>query len=450
MAKNRDTKPLIKAQTLKGFRDYLSAPMQVREHLMEVARDVFRLYGFSPIETPALEYSEILLGKGGEETDKQLFRFKDQGGRDVALRFDLTVPLARFVSQHYNELVFPFKRYHIGTVWRAENPQRGRFREFMQCDFDVIGTRSKRADVETVLVIHDLFQALGFERFTIRVNHRKVLTGIIESLGLAVDPVPVLRSLDKLEKQGPEKVLAELVKRAELSKSQAEQMLDCVVGLSSLRGDNQKVLSRLREQLQSSSQGLEGLTWLEEIVGVAQAVGAEPRVQIDIAIARGLDYYTGTVYETILDELPEIGSVCSGGRYDNLAELYSRQELPGVGASLGLDRLVAAMAELELLKTQQTVSSVFIPCFSDDYYPAYVTLAKQLREKHFVVEVYPEAIRLGKQLRYAERRGFQIAVIAGDEEFHRDVWQVKDLVERRSSEVASENLVDCLETMKSP
>jgi histidyl-tRNA synthetase len=433
-------KELIKPQTLKGFRDYVPATMTVRERLMDTARAVFQSYGFSPIETPALEYSEILLGKGGEEADKQLFRFIDQGGRDVALRFDLTVPLARFVAQHYGELVFPFKRYHIGTVWRAERPQRGRFREFMQCDFDIIGTASNQADIEIALVIQDLFAALGFERFTVRVNNRKILNGLIETLGVAGAQSAILRALDKLEKQGAAAVQAELVKQAGLSEDNAQSVLATVLGLAELRGDNAEVLSRLRDQLASSPVGLEGAEHLAELVAACEANGRGGDVEVDVAIARGLDYYTGTVFETVLDNLPGIGSVCSGGRYDNLAEVYTRHELPGVGASLGLDRLVAAIEELGLLGPD-AAQAVLVACFAADHLSDYQRVARSLRTAGIAAELYPEQAKLGKQLKYAERKEMAAAVIAGDDEFARGVWQVKDLAHRSTTEVDETELV---------
>jgi len=245
------TNGIIKPQTLRGFRDYLPEAMLPRERLMETARRVYRSFGFSPIDTPALEYSEILLGKGGAESDKQLFRFTDQGGRDVALRFDLTVPLARFTAEHLAELGTPFKRYHIAPVWRAERPQRGRFREFFQCDFDTIGTTSSAADVETALVIHALFGALGFERFSIRVNHRAILNGYLEKLGLAENATPVLRALDKLHKVGAEAVADAMTRDKSATPEQARSILE----LAAIQGDHESVLSQLEARIAGSESG---------------------------------------------------------------------------------------------------------------------------------------------------------------------------------------------------
>ncbi|RMF95765.1 MAG: histidine--tRNA ligase, partial [Planctomycetota bacterium] len=316
---------MIQPRTLKGFRDFLPEAMLPRERLIDTARRVYRSYGYSPIDTPALEYLEILSGKGSDETDKQLYRFRDHGGRDVALRFDLTVPAARFTAQHINELPVPFKRYHIATVWRGENTQRGRYREFMQCDFDTIGTASPAADIETALVIHDLFRALGFERFVIRVNNRRVLNGLLEKLDLSDRAVPILRAIDKLAKIGPEGVAAEMISTAQVSQQQADDILKLV----SLEGTNDAILAELDRLTEGSETGRQGVGELRDLIAAVGAAGVpEARIQIDVAIARGLDYYTGTIYETFLDDLPGIGSVCSGGRYDNLTGLFTKQVLP--------------------------------------------------------------------------------------------------------------------------
>ncbi|HID22271.1 MAG TPA: histidine--tRNA ligase family protein, partial [Planctomycetaceae bacterium] len=260
--------------------------MMAREQLIETARRVYRSYGFSPIDTPALEYSEILLGKGGEESDKQLFRFVDQGERDVAMRFDLTVPLARFAAQHLQEIGTPFKRYHIATVWRAEKPQKGRFREFLQCDFDTIGTDSNAADIETLLVIHDLMDGIGFSRFQIRVNHRRVLNGLLEKLGLTEKAAGVLRALDKLAKIGPDGVRREMLEVCGISEPDAHRILD----LAGLKGQPDQILQRLDAMLEGSEQGQMGVEHLRELFAASRQAGLPPdRVALDVAIARGLD-----------------------------------------------------------------------------------------------------------------------------------------------------------------
>ena len=422
----------ITPRTLKGFRDYLPEAMIPRERLIETARTVYRSYGFSPIDTPTLEYLEILAGKGSEETDKQLYKFEDQGGRWVGMRFDLTVPLARFAAQHIDTLGTPWKRYHIATVWRGEKQQRGRYREFMQCDFDTIGTLSVAADIETTLVINDLFRAIGFEDFTIRVNNRMVLNGLLERLELADRATAILRALDKLAKIGPDAVAEEMAATAGTSPTQAAEVLR----LAGLEGSNDAILSQLEPLVAGSEKGAEGVARLDQLLRAVKATGVpEERLALDVSIARGLDYYTGTIYETFLKALPGIGSVCSGGRYDNLAELYTKQELPGIGASLGLDRLLTAMEELEMIEKVRTPAPVFIPYFDRERLHEYLELAARLRAEGIGVELFPEPKKLGQQLKYADRRGFRIALIAGGNEFEAGTCQVKDLASKTQQDV---------------
>ncbi|HLJ98062.1 MAG TPA: histidine--tRNA ligase [Gemmataceae bacterium] len=425
---------LIQPRTLRGFRDYPPELMMPREELLERARRVYRSYGYAPIDTPALEYTEILLGKGGEESDKLIYRFTDHGGRDVALRFDLTVPFARFAAEHVARLGTPFKRYHMGPVWRGENTAHGRYREFWQCDFDTIGTTANAADAEIVLVIFDLMRALGIERFRIQVNNRLVLSGLLEELGLADQAAPLLRVLDKLAKVGREAVIAEMVQKTGVAAASAERVLD----LAQMAGTNADVLSRLERDFGGNGKAAEGIRRLHHLLDVVGTAGVpEEHVQLDLSIARGLDYYTGTVYETVLTDLPQIGSVCSGGRYDNLAGLYTKQALPGVGASLGLDRLVAAMEELHLLKKTATPAPVLLVQFSAERLGDYQRMARSLRAEGIGVEVYPEAKKVGPQLQYAERRGFRVALIAGPDEFAQGMWKIKDLARREETAVAA-------------
>jgi histidyl-tRNA synthetase len=423
---------LIEPRTLRGFRDYLPELMIPREHLLEQARKVYRSYGFAPIDTPALEYADILLGKGGEESDKQLYRFQDQGGRDVALRFDLTVPFARFAAMYLHKLGTPFKRYHLGPVWRGESPQHGRFREFWQCDFDTIGTTANASDIEVALVIHDLMRALGFARFEVRINNRLILNGLLEELGLAGQTASLLRSLDKLPKIGRAAVAAEMIEKAGVEPGQAERVL----ALAEMRGTNAEILDHLQRDFGTNPKAADGIGRLRELLDVTRRAGVpEERVRLDLSIARGLDYYTGTIYETFLLDKPDIGSVCSGGRYDNLAGLYTKQQLPGVGASLGLDRLLAAMEEMNLLPKATTPAPVLLVQFSADRLGDYQRMARSLRAAGIGVEVYPEARKVGPQLKYAEGRGFRLALIAGPDEFARGEWQVKNLATREAATV---------------
>ena len=436
--------PLISPRTLKGFRDYLPEMMIPREQLIETARRVYRSYGFSPIDTPALEYLEILQGKGSDETDRQLYRFEDHGGRQVGMRFDLTVPLARFAAQHLAELPMPFRRYHIATVWRGENTQRGRYREFMQCDFDTIGTLAVGADIETGLVIHDLMRAIGFDAFHIHINNRMVLNGFLEKWRLADRSVPVLRALDKLAKIGPEKVAAEMVETAGLDLEQAAAVLD----FAAVHGSPDDVLAALPSKVAGSETGEAGVERLTQLVAGMRAAGiTDDFLTLDVSIARGLDYYTGVIFETTIDSLPGIGSVCSGGRYDNLAGLFTNQPLPGIGASLGLDRLLAAMEELGIIDRTATTAPVFLPFFDAARQTDYLRIATALRHAGIGCELYPEPKKLGVQLKYADRRGFRLAVIAGGDEFETGVVQVKNLVTGDRIDVPLNALIETIDGM---
>ncbi len=439
---------LITPRTLSGFRDYLPSVMLAREEVLRRARDVYRSYGFTPIDTPACESLDVLLGKGGDESDKLVYRVRSAKSEkeEMGLRFDLTVPFARFSAQYINELGTPFKRYAMGPVWRGERPGQGRYREFWQCDFDTIGTTSNAADCETALVINDLFAAIGFDKFEIRINNRLILNGLLELYGMADKAVPVLRSLDKLDKIGADAVIAELV-RPDLAGLTSDQAVAVMTQLAVQRSakDNTEILDYIH-QLHPGNSSIElGLLRLRELLAVAARAGVpDGRIKIDLSIARGLDYYTGTIYETFLTGLPGIGSVCSGGRYDNLASKYTKQVLPGVGASLGLDRLIAAMEELKhpLLTSQSTPAQVLVVNFDAARLGDYQRIARALRAASVNVEVYPDAKKIGVQLAYAEKRGFALAVIAGDREFAAGVWNVKNLAKREEAAVPEAELVE--------
>jgi histidyl-tRNA synthetase len=434
---------LIEPRTLKGFRDFLPALMISRERLIETARQVFRSYGFAPIDTPALELTEVLLAKvpDGAEVGKQMYRFTDNGGRDVALRFDLTVPLARFVSAHANELGLPFRRYHIGSVWRGENTQAGRYREFMQCDFDTIGSLDPAADIEIALVMCDLLSALGIDGFEVRINDRRILNGLLDELGLAAETaMPVLRSLDKLAKIGREAVKSELLSDANISSDQA----DAVIDLASMTGTNAEIIDYLGRRFAANEQAMVGVDGVRLLVETAHISGiADRHIKLDLSICRGLDYYTGTVFETFLTDLESIGSVCSGGRYDNLTGSYTKQALPGVGASLGLDRLIAAMEQLELLTgSVATAAPVLVTRLDPDRLGDYQRVARMLRAAGIGADVFPDSKKLGQQLAYGEKRGFIVALIAGADEFAQGVWKLKVLADRNEQTVSEQDLVE--------
>jgi histidyl-tRNA synthetase len=361
----------------------------------------------------------------------------------MGLRFDLTVPFARFAAQYVSQLGTPFKRYAMGPVWRGERPAKGRFREFWQCDCDTIGTTSNAADIETALVVNDLFTALGFDRFEVRINNRLLLNGLLELYGLADRTAPLLRSLDKLPKIGREKVIEEMAREAGVTAEQA----NCVLRLAETTGTNDEVLNQVEGFFAGvpNETAAEGIRRLRELLAVTKTAGVPGgRIKIDLSIARGLDYYTGTVYETFLTDLPGIGSVCSGGRYDNLASKYTKQVLPGVGVSLGVDRLIAAMEELKhpWLTGQTTPAEVLVVQFDAARLGDYQRVARLLREAGIATEVYPDAKRVGQQLAYAEKRGFHVAVIAGGAEFEQGVWKVKDLAKREETAVPEAELVE--------
>jgi histidyl-tRNA synthetase len=441
---------LIEPRLLQGFRDYAPAAMLPKERVLQTAREVYRSYGYAPIDTPALEYAEVLFGSGGGETERQVYRFKDNGGRDVALRFDLTVPFARFSAVNVPQLGTPFKRYAMGPVWRGERPGQGRYREFWQCDFDTIGTTSNASDIEVALVINDLFVALGFDKFQIRINNRLLLNGLLESIGI-VDCQPktvaVLRALDKLGKIGREKVIEEMVREANVTAEQAASVLV----LAEAMGSNDEILNTAEAAFGGTpnEKALAGLKNLRELLTACRTTGVpDDRIRIDLSIARGLDYYTGTIYETTLTDLPEIGSVCSGGRYDNLASKYTKQVLPGVGASLGVDRLLAAMEQLKhpWMTGHTTPAQVLVINFDSQRIGEYQRVARMLRAAGIGVEVYPEVKKLKNQFEYADKRGFAVAVIAGGDEFAKGVWKVKDLKKREEVEVSEGEVMERVRT----
>lgn len=397
---------LITPRTLKGFRDLMPAQARRRSDLVRALEDVFRSHGYGPLETPAIELAEILTGKGGEDTDKELFAWTDKGGRDVALRFDLTVPLARFVAQHQGQLIFPFRRYAMGPVWRGERPQRGRFREFWQCDADIIGPISTAADAEIVLVLLDAYASLGVgDEVTLRVNDRRVLNGLLEQVGVEVDIVPVLRALDKREKQG-DAVVREGLEAAGLATDAAATLLDATV----CRDSNDATLDALEATVGTSEVGRAGVAALREVLTlVAAAGGRADRIRIDPGIARGLDYYTGIVFEAQYDALPEIGSVGSGGRYDDLAGLYTKTSLPGVGCSVGIDRLIAAL-EAKDEAPSAAAAQVMVAHPDQERLGEAFAVAGAVRSAGYSVEVFPHTRKHDKQMRYADRHGIAVAV----------------------------------------
>lgn len=423
--------PKIQARTLRGFRDYLPADMLPRAAMLRRVADVFETFGFAPLETPALEYSEVLLGKYGDEGDKLLYRFRDNGDRDVALRYDLTVPLARVVAMHGGGLTLPFKRYQIAPVWRAEKPGRGRFREFSQCDADIIGAAGAAAEVEILAVGCAILEALGVDDFRIRVNHRGVFDGLLDLLGVTDQDrrATVVRTLDKLDKIGREKVRGLLASEAALG----AEAIARVEGFLDL---DPRDLSAAAAFFDGQPAALAALTGLGETLDLARDAGLERAIETDLTIARGLDYYTGLIYETALGALPEIGSVMSGGRYDGLMDMFGAPAHPAIGISLGVDRLFAALSELDRVERRETPADALVAVFGDDGFAAAHRLAAELRAGGVNAEVFlgPPG-RMKKQFRYADRKGIARVLVCGPDEAARGVVVIKDLRDGSQREV---------------
>lgn len=386
----------IQPKILKGFRDFLPQDEILRSDLIEKLTKTFRSYGFVPIDTPVLEYTEILLRKSNGETEKQMFRFEDNGGRDVAMRFDLTVPFARFTAQHKEELYFPFKRYHISKVWRGEKPQAGRYREFVQCDFDTVGSDSAVSDFETLSLMKAALSAIGVDEIKIHVNHRGIFNRFLKKLGLSEKSEDILRAVDKIAKVGEEKVSAELEEITGNTDSSAK-IIDYIKPLSSF----EETLSHIEELAGGED---EDSKRMKTIFSMMKAAGIEGTYMLDPAITRGLDYYTGIVYETFLEKLPSIGSVCSGGRYDNLAGLYMKEKLPGVGSSIGLDRLIAGLSELGITNAKGSYLDVEIFNTDENLNVQYQEVAAKLRKEGISVEVFPDTVKINKQYSVTDKK----------------------------------------------
>ncbi len=425
---------MIDPRVASGLRDLPPAQSIPREHLLATFRQVFTRFGYLPIETPHIERTEVLTGKGAgsEEVLRQIFDVTNKGGTpgELALRFDLTVPLARFIAKHVEALGIPFKRYAIGTVFRGERPAKGRFREFTQCDFDIVGSESSIADAETIQVVHDALSAAHVGAFTISLNNRSILDGLLETLGIAARKPAVLRALDKLSKAGRAAVAQELInpEAAGLDSNQVEQVLTFAENGC---GTGNSVLAYAHKLLGSNPQAEQGLVKLRLTLELLDAAGVgSDCIRLDLGLARGLDYYTGLVLETTIDGYERFGSVASGGRYDNLASLFTTRRLPGVGASIGLDRLLAVLDEAGRLSALATSRSVLIAQFPAVDPATSVRLASQLRLAGITAEVFPDPIQIGKQMSYGATRGHRLAVIVGPEESDRQTFNLRDLTTR--------------------
>ena len=417
----------VQPRTLSGFMELLPRQQMVMERIMEILRETYSLYGFTPLDTPIIEASEVLLAKGGGETEKQIYRFT-KGDADLALRFDLTVPLAKYVALHYNDLSFPFRRYQIGKVYRGERAQRGRFREFYQADIDIIGDGKLDVtnEAEIPAIIYQVFTRLGLHRFQIRVNNRKILNGFYAMLGLTDKAGDIMRTVDKLDKIGAEKVRDLLTAEdIGLTEDQAGEILAFIA----IQGSNQQVLSALESYRGRNEVFDQGLDELHTVVKYLSAFGVpEKKFAVDLTIARGLDYYTGTVYETTMLDHPEIGSVCSGGRYDNLAEYYTDKQLPGVGISIGLTRLFYVLQEQGMLNealNSAPADALILP-MTGDLGPA-AALATQLRQAGVRTQLYTEQKKFKQKMTYADRIGVPYVLFLGDDEIAQGTVSVKDM-----------------------
>ncbi len=415
----------IRPRTLSGFMELMPAPQKQLERMMQILRDTYELYGFTPLDTPILESSEILLAKGGGETEKQIYRFT-KGDSDLAMRFDLTVPLAKYVAIHAGELAFPFRRYQIGKVYRGERAQRGRYREFYQADIDIIGDGKLDIlnEAEIPSIIYTIFRRFGLKRFVIRVNNRKLLNGFYALLGLTEKSGDIMRTVDKLDKIGAEKVRAILLEEG-LSEEQADEILRFI----SIKGTNAEVLEQLDGWKGKNEIFDLGLSELTTVAKHLAAFGVpEENFSVDLTIARGLDYYTGTVYETTLLDHPELGSVCSGGRYDNLAEYYTDRQLPGVGISIGLTRLFYVLGEQNMLNDNLPTAPadcLLLPMTED--LGAAVQLATALREGGIRTQIYSEQKKFKAKISYADKLRIPYVVFLGEDEIARGECSVKDL-----------------------
>ena len=425
MEENKKTQR-ISPRTLSGFMELLPRPQQQMERIMEVLRSTYARYGFTPLDTPVIESTDVLLAKGGGETEKQVYRFQ-KGDADLSLRFDLTVPLAKYVALHYGELAFPFRRYQIGKVYRGERAQRGRFREFYQADIDIIGDGKLDVtnEAEIPAIIYQTFTSLGLSRFKIRVNNRKILNGFYAMNDLSEKSGDIMRTVDKLDKIGADKVRALLIDEIGLSDAQANEILTFIA----IRGTNAEVLSALEGYAGRNELFDLGLEELKTVVRYLAAFGVpEENFAVDLTIARGLDYYTGTVYETTLIDHPEIGSVCSGGRYDNLAEYYTDKQLPGVGISIGLTRLFYVLGEQGMLNDALPTApaDVLVIPMTEDLSAA-VALATQLRSAGVRTQLYTEQKKFKAKMNYADKLGIPYVVFLGEDEIRDGIVACKDM-----------------------
>lgn len=447
-----DKKQIVQPGPVSGFPEYLPEEQLQFNRLLKIIENGFRAFGFTPIVTPAAERIDILASKG--EINKQIYGLyrpnveDDEQETDMALHFDLTVPLARYVAQYLQQLDFPFRRYQIQKVWRGERPQKGRFREFYQCDIDVIGSEKldPMYDAEMPAVIYRIFNEMNFGRFMIRMSNRKILQGFLESRGIHGGKIQdVLRSIDRLPKIGPEAVKKEMTGVPGLKPETVNEILS----IADICGNGEKVMSHLEQFSTDNDTFQTGVNELGLLAKNLDALGVpSDAAEFDLSITRGLDYYTGTVYETFLLDYPALGSVCSGGRYDDLASHFINRKLPGVGISIGLTRLFSNLLEEGVIKPdRKSPTQVLVTVMDRERLSEYLRIATMLRKEGLSVEVYLEDRRLGKQFKYADKKGIPIALVAGENEFEKGVWRLKDLRAGEQVEVEEAGLVEVIEQL---
>ncbi len=429
----------VEPKTLPGFME-LNPNDQVKfDQMKETIAKSYERFGFLPLDTPVIEYSEVLLAKAGGETEKQIYRFK-KGDTDLSLRFDLTVPLAKYVAANHNELAFPFKRYQIGKVYRGEKAQQGRYREFYQCDIDIIGDGSLSVinDAQIPSIIYNTFKELGFDNFTICINNRKILNGLFSSLNLSEFATDILRIIDKIEKIGVEAVRGEL-ETLGISKDSIETIINFVL----IDGNVDEKLSALNELGIENSLYNEGVNELSSVVEYIRLLGVpEGFFNVDLKIARGLDYYTGTVYETFLNDFRKLGSVCSGGRFDNLAEYYTDKKLPGVGISIGLTRLFYQLNQMNAIKaTRTSISDVLVIPMSQEDVAESLKVASKLREEKINTDIFFEDAKMKKKMKYADKWNIPFVVIIGEEERKSSLYTLKDMESGEQRKLTIDELV---------
>ena len=428
----------VNPRTLSGFME-LSPNDQIEfNRIKKIIEDTYKLYGFYPLDTPVIEYSSVLLAKAGGETEKQIYRF-NKGDNDLSLRFDLTVPLAKYVSLKYNELLFPFKRYQIGKVFRGERPQKGRFREFYQCDIDVIGDGelSLMYDAEIPSIIYDIFTKMNIGKFVIRINNRKILNGFFEYLNLSDKYQDILRIIDKMEKVS-ESDLIDMLKEIDLT----DEIIDKILSFIKIKGTNGEVLNSLKGLNISNEAFLNGINELETVINSLRTMNInEEYFMIDLTIARGLDYYTGTVYETKLVDYPQMGSVCSGGRYDDLATFYTDRKLPGVGISIGLTRLFYQLKENGLIKNEDdsVVDVMILPMIEE--YKVPLEISKKLRNIGISTSICYINKKFKSKIKYADSMNVKYSIIIGEDEINNNVVTIKDMYKNEQTQIN----IECLE-----